>query len=141
MSDKEKKLIDEFHAVDPDTDENEMFTRLGILNIKEGNEFKKVGAGIIRILENKTNHRCRIVMRSNGDYTPLLNHWVFPSSTMKAQGEKVIQWTTKDWTNGKERTVTVGCAFMSKDAADDFVKVATQAKTKNAALLKDKNYR
>ena len=105
--DKIQAAIEEFKAQGYDQNEEDLMTDLVILQL-EGQE-NPIG-GKIRILKNKENGRCRVLMRNNKHDVIMLNHYINPGIKFEVIQQKAIKYTTTDFAEsqeGKKKNITL----------------------------------
>ncbi|VDM63667.1 unnamed protein product [Angiostrongylus costaricensis] len=109
----------------------------------ETNEWKERGAGVIKVLENAENKKCRIVMRREQvfnlfDCLPLdffevhkvcANHQLLPGMTIQAmpRQEKAMMWYCEDFSEEQKSHEKLSARFASVEVANKFKEIFESA--------------
>ncbi|XP_067669536.1 RANBP2-like and GRIP domain-containing protein 8 isoform X2 [Haliotis asinina] len=114
--------------VDVKTGEEEEVTRFEqrakLFRFSEG-EWKERGLGTMKILEHKTSHRYRLLMRREQIFKVCCNHVITPELELKpmASGDgKSWVWYAKDFSEEEGKVEQLAIKFKNKEIADLFKK-------------------
>ena len=125
--------------VDPDQDEDKLFNDKAVLYRfdKANSEWKERGVGFIKVLKNKENKKCRILMRRNQTFKVCANHFVLPHMELKpnAGSDRAFLWNAVDFADGEESHDTLSVKFKNAEVAAAFKKAFEEAKKQNAEIL------
>ncbi|KAK8894761.1 Ran-specific GTPase-activating protein [Tritrichomonas musculus] len=125
---------------DPDEGEEKLFAEKAMLYRfdKEGNEWKERGVGLMKILQNKENKRCRILMRRNQTFRVCANHFILPFMELKPHtgNERAFIWSATDFADGTESHDVLSVRFKTSEIAQDFKKAFDKAREINTEELK-----
>ncbi|XP_046559569.1 E3 SUMO-protein ligase RanBP2-like isoform X2 [Haliotis rubra] len=120
--------------VDVKTGEEEEVTRFEqrakLFRFSEG-EWKERGLGTMKILEHKTSHRYRLLMRREQIFKVCCNHVITPELELKPMGSgdgKSWVWYAKDFSEGEGKVEQLAIKFKNKEIADQFKKVFDDGK-------------
>lgn len=125
---------------DPDEGEEKLFAEKAMLYRfdKKGNEWKERGVGLMKILQNKENKRCRILMRRNQTFRVCANHFVLPHMELKSHtgNERAFIWSATDFADGTESHDVLSVRFKTPEIAQEFKKAFDKARAINTEELK-----
>ncbi|XP_046569628.1 E3 SUMO-protein ligase RanBP2-like [Haliotis rubra] len=114
--------------VDVKTGEEEEVTRFEqrakLFRFSEG-EWKERGLGTMKILEHKTSHRYRLLMRREQIFKVCCNHVITPELELKPMGSgdgKSWVWYAKDFSEEEGKVEQLAIKFKNKEIADQFKK-------------------
>ena len=129
-------------AEQPDADEGEeqLFAEKAMLYRfdKESNEWNERGVGLMTILKNKENNRCRVLMRRNQTFRVCANHFILPHMDIKPNSgsDRALIWRAVDFADGTESHDTLSIRFRTPEIAQEFKKVFEEARKINEEELK-----
>ncbi|CAF2916331.1 unnamed protein product [Rotaria sp. Silwood2] len=97
------------------------------------NQMKERGIGEIKILQHKTTHLCRILMRREQVFKICANHQITSQMELKPhQGtENAYIWSAMDFADGEAKHETLCVRFKTDEQAKKFLKVLKEAKEMN----------
>lgn len=103
-------------------------------------EWKERGKGDVKLLQNKDNHKVRILLRQEKTLKICMNHLVHPDLPFKpnAGSDRSWTWRVRDYAGdepeGKDETFAI--RFRDADIANAFKAKIDEVKEVNAKLLK-----
>ena len=133
-----QQKIDEYCQEGYDPDAIDEITEIVVLFLGEGEGKKKVGAGKIRILQQKDNKRYRVVMRDNAGAV-LLNHYILPNISIEDDLEYIL-YKTMDYADpkGEEKSIFLKFPESRADFANKFIQKFKEAQKNNDKLINGK---
>ncbi|VDL65823.1 unnamed protein product, partial [Nippostrongylus brasiliensis] len=92
-------------------------------------EWKERGTGVLKVLENTNNKKCRIVMRREQVHKVCANHQLLPGMTiqMMRRGEKAMMWYCEDFSEEEGSHEKLSARFASVEVANKFKEVFENA--------------
>lgn len=142
MNSMEKQKIERENALksmlipDPNIGEKSIFTGLSVLKKfadQSRNTVDKIGPGIAQILQNTSNKRYRLLVRSSSDLNfPLLNCYIFPSLKRCDRIGFVFEGVNHSGIAKKENYYI---ALINESSASNFQKCFLQAAEANKHLF------
>ncbi|KAK6053460.1 RanBP1 domain protein, partial [Cooperia oncophora] len=96
-------------------------------------EWKERGTGVMKVLENNSTKKCRIVMRREQVLKVCANHQLLPGMTIQVmqRQEKAMTWYCEDFSEGQTVHEKLSARFASVEVANKFKEVFENA-VKNA---------
>ncbi|KJH42569.1 RanBP1 domain protein [Dictyocaulus viviparus] len=93
------------------------------------NEWKERGTGIMKVLEDVTNRKCRIVMRRAQVHKVCANHQLLPGMTIQAmpRQEKAMMWYCEDFSEEQKSHEKLSARFASVEVANKFKEIFENA--------------
>ncbi|CAF4381937.1 unnamed protein product, partial [Rotaria magnacalcarata] len=122
-------------------DENVLFCERGKLyRFDSGaNQMKERGTGEMKILQHKTTHVCRVLMRREQVLKICANHQITSQMNLKVhQGSaNAFIWSAMDFADGEAKHETLCIRFKTDEQAKNFQKVFNEAKEINTKKTGD----
>ena len=91
---------------------------------------KERGIGEMKILQHKTTHQCRILMRREQVLKLCANHQITPQIELKphAGSANAFVWSAMDFADGEAKHETLCVRFKTDEQAKRFQKIFNEAK-------------
>lgn len=95
----------------------------------ESKEWKERGTGVMKVLENASTKKCRIVMRREQVYKVCANHQLLPGMTVQpmSRQEKAMVWYCEDFSEEEGTHEKLSARFSSSEVANKFKEVFENA--------------
>ncbi|KAJ1371872.1 Nuclear pore complex protein Nup98-Nup96 [Parelaphostrongylus tenuis] len=95
----------------------------------ETNEWKERGTGVMKVLENTENKKCRVVMRREQVHKVCANHQLLPGMTIQAmpRQEKAMMWYCEDFSEEQKSHEKLSARFASVEVANKFKEIFESA--------------
>ncbi|KIH58054.1 RanBP1 domain protein [Ancylostoma duodenale] len=95
----------------------------------ETKEWKERGTGTMKVLENTTTNKCRIVMRREQVHKVCANHQLLPGMTIQVmpRQEKAMMWYCEDFSEEQKSHEKLSARFASVEVANKFKEVFENA--------------
>jgi hypothetical protein len=97
---------------------------------------KSAASGIVRILQHKENHRCRLLMRNKDATALVLNHYILPGMELSfTENSNEVCFTSKNYANpdAPEKNQWL-LRFREQEPYDNFRQAYNEALQANDAL-------
>ncbi|KAK6026099.1 RanBP1 domain protein [Ostertagia ostertagi] len=95
----------------------------------ETKEWKERGTGVMKVLENNSTKKCRVVMRREQVFKVCANHQLLPGMTIQAmpRQEKAMMWYCEDFSEDQGTHEKLSARFASVEVANKFKEVFENA--------------
>lgn len=132
-----EKELKQILTPDPNVNEAVLFNGLSVLfERKSDSILEKIGAGMVQILQNDLNKRCRILIRCAKDLNKaLLNSYIYPFSEFQKYGDVGLQFNAINYVDNAEKKTYI-INLVSKEIANDFSKKFLQSLAINHEIFR-----
>uniref|UniRef100_A0A4W3JFK7 E3 SUMO-protein ligase RanBP2 n=1 Tax=Callorhinchus milii TaxID=7868 RepID=A0A4W3JFK7_CALMI len=88
----------------------------------ETSQWKERGVGILKILQNQSNGRLRILMRREQVFKVCANHWITTTMNLKPLlgSDRAWMWLASDFSDGEAKAERLAAKFKTPELAEDF---------------------